>query len=119
MVLQVALSFGGDPNYEQHTPRQFPLEQAAKKGYSPNVSFLLLNGARVDKYHMKDPSRRTALYSAVEITKELGRFGHSGYLQVISRLVQAGASTDQVTVKGVSVLNPRRRKITAALRGEY
>ncbi|KUM55617.1 hypothetical protein ACN42_g11631 [Penicillium freii] len=118
-VLQVALSFGGDPNYEQHTPRQFPLEQAAKKGYSPNVSFLLLNGARVDKYHMKDPSRRTALYSAVEITKELGRFGHSGYLQVISRLVQAGASTDQVTVKGVSVLNPRRRKITAALRGEY
>lgn len=118
-VLQVALSFGGDPNYEQDAPRQFPLEEAAKKGRSPNVSFLLLNGARVDKYHMKDPSMRTALYSAVENAKEHGDLVWSGHLQAISRLVQAGASKSLVTVKGMSVLNPRRRKIAAALRGEY
>lgn len=118
-VLQVAISFGGDPNYEQDTPRQFALEQAAIKGRSPNVSFLLLNGARVDKHHMKDPFRRTVLYSVVENAKEHDQVVHSGYLQIISLLVQAGASTDQVTVKGMSVLNSRRRKIAAALRGEY
>lgn len=118
-VLQVAISFGGDPNYEQDTPRQFALEQAAIKRCSPNVSFLLQNGARVDKHHMKDPFRRTVLYSVVENAKEHDQVVHSGYLQIISLLVQAGASTDQVTVKGMSVLNSRRRKIAAALRGEY
>lgn len=120
-VLKVALSFGGDPNYEQHTPPHFTLEQAAERGRSPNVSFLLLNGARVNKYHTKDAFRRTALYSAVENAKledgyDLSR---SGYLQVISLLVQAGASKDGVTFKGISVLSSRRRKLASALRGEY
>lgn len=119
-VLQVAISFGGDPNYEQDTPRQFPLGEAAKGGHLPNVSFLLVNGARVDKYHMKDPLMRTALESAVENAKEGGGPYQPLYLlQVISRLVQAGASKSRVTVTGMSVFNPRRRRIAAALRGEY
>lgn len=118
-VLQVALSFGGSPNYEQDTPRQFPLAEAAINGCLPNVDFLLLNGARVDKYHMDDPFRRTALYFAVENAKKHGDLVQSGYLQVISSLVEADASTSGVTLKGMSVLNSRRRKIAAALRGEY
>ncbi|KAK4861170.1 hypothetical protein LT330_004086 [Penicillium expansum] len=101
-LLQVALSFGGDPNYEENTPPHFALEQAAKHGDSLNVSFLVRNGARVDKYHTKDPDRRTALYWTAKNVKEC-LYVPSRNFEAISLLVNAGASTDRVTITDLSV----------------